>query len=108
MTPSKWQQRSNSAAISLPPHLFGDLDHFTHLGPLLRLGEHVAFLGRGEAALRAERELLERRELCRLVDAALDQVLGLQRAALGGDDADHDDLVALGQEAQRLEASGAL
>ena len=47
-------------------------------------------------------------EFGRLVDAALDVVLLLQRAALGGDEAEHHDLVALGQEAQRLEAAGAL
>src|SRR5688572_23015938 len=90
------------------PDLFGDLDHLTHLRPLLLLGEDVAFLGRGEAALRAERELLERGVLRGLVDAALDQVFRLERAALRGDHADHDDLLALGQEAQRLETAGAV
>src|SRR5215467_4801503 len=44
----------------------------------------------------------------RFLDAALDIVLLLECAALGGDEAEHDDLVALGQEAQRLEAAGAL
>ena len=53
-------------------------------------------------------ELLERRELRRLVDAALDVVLLLQRADLGGDEAEHHDLVALRQEPQRLEAAGAV
>src|SRR5262249_16797069 len=47
-------------------------------------------------------------ELRRLIEPALDRVLALQGAALRGDDADHNDLVALGQEAQRLEAAGAV
>ena len=78
------------------------------LRPLLLLGKDVALLGRGKAALRREAELLQRSELGRLVDAALDVVLLLQRAALGGDEAEHHDLVALRQEAQRLEAAGAV
>ena len=60
--------------------------------PLLLFGEDVALLGRGEAALRRQRELVERRELRGLVEPPLDVVLLLQRAALGGDEADHDDL----------------
>ena len=51
---------------------------------------------------------VERGEFRRLVDAPLDVVLLLQRAALRGDEAEHDDLVALRQEPQRLEAAGAL
>src|SRR5262245_58998286 len=93
---------------SLTPHLFGDFDHFAHLGPLLLFGEDVALLGRGEAALRAERELFQRRVFRRLVDAALDVIFLLQRAALRGYQANHRDLVALRQEAQRLETAGTL
>src|SRR5262249_43789660 len=89
----------------LPPHLAGDLDGEAQLGPLLFLREDVAFLGRGEAALRRQRELFERREFRRLVQPAPDVVLPLQLAEFRGDDADHDDLVALGQIAQRLEAT---
>src|SRR5712691_2608370 len=90
------------------PHLVGEGDDHAQLRPLLVLGEDIAFLGRGEAALGREAELLERRELGRLLDPALDVVLLLERAALGGDEAEHHDLVALGQVAQRLEAAGAL
>src|SRR5713226_4480503 len=100
--------RQRSRERSLAPNVLGELDHLAHFGPLLFFGQNVAFFGRGKAALRAERELFERREFRRLVDAALDRVLALQRAALRGDDPDHDVLVALGQEAQRLEAAGPL
>src|SRR4051794_19663942 len=92
---------------SLRPHLVGELDDLAHLGPLLVLREDVAFLGAGEAALRAERELLDRCEFRRLVDAALDVLDLLQRAGFRRDEAEHDDLIALGQEAERLEAAGA-
>src|SRR5581483_6727135 len=34
-----------------PPHLFGHLDDEAELGPLLVLGQQVAFLGGSEAAL---------------------------------------------------------
>src|SRR5687768_11055116 len=101
-------RRARNTGSSPSPHLIRDLHDFAHLGPLLLLGEDVALLGRGEAALRAECELLHRREFRRLVDPALDDVLALERAALRGDDADHDDLLALGQESQRFETAGTL
>jgi hypothetical protein len=59
-----------------------------------------------EAALRREAELLERHELRGLVDAALEHVLRLHLAELGGHQAEDDDLV-LGQEAQRPEVARA-
>jgi hypothetical protein len=46
---------------SLPPHLIRDIDGELQFGPLLFLGEEVALLGRGEAALRGYRELIQRR-----------------------------------------------
>ena len=54
-----------------------------------------------------ETELIEGRELCGRIDAPLQRVLVFERAGLGGDDAEHD-LLALRQQAQRLEAAGAL
>src|SRR5712692_9952823 len=93
---------------SLAPHLTRELDDHPELRPLLLLGQHVALFRRGEAALRRDGELVETRELGRFLDAALDVVLLLQRAALGGDEAEHHDLVALGPKAQRLEAAGTL
>src|SRR5262245_50837056 len=92
--------------ITLAPHLFRHLHDPPQLRPLLLLGEDIAFLGRGEAALRREAELVERDELRRLLDAAFELVLRLKAAALGGDEAEHHHL-APGHEAQRLEAAGA-
>src|SRR4051812_48621832 len=96
------------ARRSLFPHLVGELLDHAKLRPLLLLGEDVALLGGGEAALRRQAELLQRSELGRLVDPALDVILLLERAALGGDEPEHHGLVALRQEAQRLEAAGAV
>src|SRR5690606_26405753 len=95
--------RSRSA-----PHPTGDLDDVAYLGPLLIFREHVALLGRGEAALRRERELLERRELGGLADAALDVGCGLELARLRGDEAEDDRLLAGAQEPQRLEPARAV
>src|SRR5581483_2514919 len=47
--------------------------------------EDVAFLGGGEAALRGQRELLQRREFRGLFEAPLDVVALFQLAELGGD-----------------------
>src|SRR3954463_13217949 len=91
------------ARRSLFPHLVGELLDHAKLRPLLLLGEDVALLGGGEAALRREAELLQRSELGGLVDPPLDVVLLLERAALGGDEPEHHGLVAFRQEAQRLQ-----
>src|SRR5882672_2881192 len=76
--------------------------------PHLFLGEDVALFGRGEAALRRYRELVERYELARFLQPPLDIVLVLELARLRGDDADHHDLVALRQIPQWLETAGPL
>ena len=47
--------------ILTPPHLVGEVDRELQLGPLLFLGEDIALFGRGKAALRRERKLIERR-----------------------------------------------
>ena len=70
--------------------------------------ERVALDGRREAALRREAELLDRREPRRLLDPALQLVLRLELAALRRHEPEHDLLVALRQEAQRLESARAL
>ncbi len=70
--------------------------------------KHVAFFGRGEAALRRQAELIEGDVFGRLVDAALDVVLAFQLAGFRGDQAEHQLLVAFGKEAQRLETAGAI
>src|ERR1700743_1339716 len=92
----------------LPPHFVGDLDCEPQFGPLLVLGQDVALFGRGKAALRRQRELLERGEFRGLFQPALDIVFSLELAGLRGDDADHPDLVAPRRIAQRLEAAGAV
>src|SRR5262249_7398968 len=106
--PRRVRRVAPSRSASLPPHLFGQIDDLPPLCPLLVLGEDVAFFRRRKAALRAQGNLLERRELHRLVDAALDVVLLLERAGLRRDQTEHHDLVAPGQEAQRLEAARTL
>src|SRR5690606_28559804 len=90
------------------PDVVRDRDDLADLRPLLILGEHIALLGRGEAALRAQRQLIEADEDGSLVDALLDAADVLELAGLGGDQPEHDGLVAFGQEPQRLEPSGAL
>src|SRR3972149_8571424 len=87
------------------PYLVCDLLDEGELSPLLLLGDLVAFLGRGEAALRRQAEPVEIDEPGRLLDAALDGVLGLERAGLAGNQSEHRHL-GLRQEAQRLGAAG--
>src|SRR4029450_3438673 len=86
-------------AFSSSPDLVGEFDDHAQFRPFLLLGQDIAFLGRGEAALRRQAELLERSEFARFLDAALDGVLLLERAALGGDGAQTNALLALRQRA---------
>src|SRR4051794_26499879 len=95
-------------ALLSSPHLVGELDDHAKLRPLFVLGQDIAFLGRGEAALRGEAQLIDVDILRRLVDAPLDVVLLFQRTTLRGDEAEHDLLLALGHEARRLETTGAI
>src|SRR4051794_12087624 len=85
-----------------------NLDDLRELRPLRLLGEDVALLGRSKPALRREAELVEWRKPGRFVDTALDLVLLLERAAFRRDQPEDDALLALGQEAERLEAAGTL
>src|SRR6185312_12539943 len=94
------------AGTTLPPNLGRQFHDHPQLCPLLVLGEHIALLGRSKSTLRRQAELVERHIFRRLVDAALELVLALQRATLRSDEAEHDNL-SLGHEAQRLEAAGA-
>src|SRR5580704_9615175 len=52
----------------VPPDFARDLDDHPQLGPLLLLGEVIAFLGRSEAALWRQTELVERDIFCCLLD----------------------------------------
>src|SRR6204780_453261 len=93
-------------AIGLfPPHLLGDFADHPQLRPLFLFGESIAFLGRGEAALRRQTELLEIGEFCSFLDAPLDGVLGFERAALCRHQAEHHEAI-LFQVLERLEAAG--
>src|SRR6202040_1156224 len=95
-------------AIGLfPPHLLGDLVDYPQLRPLFLFGESIPFLGRGEAALRRQTELLEIGEFCGFLDAPLDRVLGFQGAGLGRHQAEHHEAVLL-QLLERLKAAGAV
>src|SRR5215471_11324622 len=89
-----------------PPHLARGLDDEAQLGDLARNVHGIAADAAGEAALRAQRQLLERRVLRRLVDASLELVFGLELAALGSDQSEHCHF-ALRKKTQRLEAAGA-
>src|SRR5262245_45425267 len=91
----------------LAPDLASGLDTQPELRPLLFLGEVVAVVRAGEAALRADAQVLERHELRRLVDAPLEDILGFELRQLGGNQPEHH-LLALGDVAQRLEAARAL
>src|SRR4051794_6969322 len=92
----------------LAPHFLRNLHGEAELGPLFLFGEDVALLRRGKTALRGECELLQRGELGGFLETALDVIPLLELPEFRGDHTDHDDLVALGQEAQRLEATGAV
>src|ERR1051326_5240783 len=79
-----WQHPDSASS----PHFLGQLDDHRELRPLLVLGQDIALLGRGKAALRREAELVEIGIFRRLLDPPFDVVLLLQRAALRGDEAD--------------------
>src|SRR5690606_33263193 len=87
-----------------PPHFVRGFHDQIELRLLLVGAERVAVDGRREAALRAEAELLQRYELRGFLDAPLQRVLLLERALLGGDEAEHHRL-ALRNIAQRLETA---
>src|SRR6516165_968154 len=97
---------SGRSARTSAPDFIGQFDDHGELCPLLVLGEAVAVLGGGEAALRGEAELVDVDELRRLLDAPPDLVLAFEHTGLRGDEAEHHRL-ALGDEPQRLEAAGA-
>src|SRR5260370_16268788 len=78
-------------ACSSSPDLVGEFDDHAQFRPLLLLGQDVAFLGPGEAALRRQAELLGRTEFTRLLDPPFDTVLLLHRAPLPGATSHRDD-----------------
>src|SRR5690606_10152609 len=70
--------------LHMPPDGVRRLDHEPQLGDLVIVGDVVAAGGAGEAALRADSEVLHRHEARRLIDAAAQHVPILQHAVLGG------------------------
>src|SRR5438270_10194451 len=75
-------QRRCRLEARLSPDFARGLDDEAELGLLLFHCQRIAVDGRGEAALRAEAELVERHVFGRFVDAALQFVLALERGAL--------------------------
>src|SRR5690349_2086427 len=96
---------AKQSCLRSAPDLACGLDDKLELAPLIILGELVAADRRGEAALRRQRQPLQRDIFRRLIDPALQRVLALQRRLLAGDETEDGHLVA-GQMAQRLEAAG--
>src|SRR6266508_2021253 len=96
-----------TAVNSIAPDRARYFDDAGELGALHRLidGDVAGGAGR-EAALRAERELVEIDRAARLLDAAHEGVGGLELRDLGGDEPEHDSL-SRRHRAQRLEAARA-
>src|SRR6185295_2544726 len=94
-------------ARALAPDLACHFDDALELAPLLILAQLVAVVRAREAALRRQAQVFQRHVARSLVDAPLQRFLRLERARLGGDEAEHD-VLPLRQPAQRLEAAGAL
>jgi signal transduction histidine kinase len=84
--------RATNAPPASAPDPAGRVHHQLQLAALVVPGEQVTFGDRGEAALRAERQPLERQLPCRLVDPAQQLVLRLQFATLGRNQSQHHDL----------------
>src|ERR1700683_1961027 len=104
-----WSARNGGLVHCISTPIFvRELHDHAQLRPLLLFGQDIAFFGRGEAALRRQAQLIERHVFGGLVDAALDVVFLFQLAGLRGDEAEHKLLLALGEEAQRLEAARAV
>src|SRR5262245_7756769 len=77
------------------------------LPALLIRRDPVALVRRGEAALRAERESIERHVARGLCNPALEALRGFKRRALRADEAQNDHAI-VGHVSQRLERAGAL
>src|SRR6185312_6036134 len=106
-SPTSWRSTQGARASSPSlPDAARRLDHDLELALLVVGADEIADDVRGEAALRADCQLLERDVPGRLVDALSQLVDLLDFRHLGGDEAEHDHL-ALGHEAQGGEAAGA-
>ena len=92
--------------LRLAPHLARCLGHEFQLRDLVADRHGVAADAGGEAALRRQSKLVERRVARRLFDAPFQLVLGFHLRTFGRDETKHGGL-AFGQEAQRRKAAGA-
>src|SRR5262245_21802306 len=90
----------------LAPHLARDLDDQLQLAPLIRCRERVSVVRAGEAALRAQAQIVELHVSGGCLDPTLERILGLHLCGLARHQLQHN-LLALGYEAQRLEAARA-
>src|SRR5215470_13314849 len=88
------------------PDSAGRLGHQGELRVLVGRRDEIALFGRGEPALRAQREPLERHERRGLANPPLELRPALQRSVLGRHEPEHDGPV-VGYVLQRLEAAGA-
>src|SRR5690242_16716792 len=91
--------------ISLAPNFLSDLHDQLELRPLLIFRKDIALFGGSEATLRRQTKLLQRQELCGLIDTTLDIILRFQPARLRRDKTQHNRL-ALRYETQRFEPTG--
>ena len=87
----------------ISPDFFCNLPDERQLAPLIRIGDKIAFLGGSEAALRTERQLLERHISGSLADTRDNVFLVLQSSILGGYQTQND--LLLSDVAQRLETA---
>src|SRR5689334_1385445 len=92
--------------MRLSPNLGGDLHDARELRLLLGMPERIALDRAGEAALRAERQLLERRMARRLLDLPQQLALLLYAGRFRGHQPERDPLASLRQARERLEAAG--
>lgn len=98
--------RCHLQTVTLLPNALGNVLDQRDLCPLFVLGQFVANLTAGKAALGRQVQVLERHILCGLVDTFDDNVLVLELSGLGGHQAQHD-LLAGSNILERLKATGA-
>ena len=98
--------RRHLQAVTLLPNALSNALDQRDLCPLFVLGQLVANLAAGKAALGRQVQVLERHILCGLLDTFDDNVLVLKLSRLGGHQAQHD-LLAGSNVLKRLKATGA-
>src|ERR1700730_1508271 len=92
--------------LSSAPHTSSCFRHKLQLGPLFVFGKQISFHRRGETALWAQSEVLERNVPRRFVNSLHELITPLELRPLGANEPQHDDLAFLDQT-QRLNRSRA-